>query len=111
LFYLTICIFFRCKKYLKTKKWVLTSKRIGWNTWNTFKTNFNHSTIEDIASKLVSTGLARVGYKYVVLDEGWQALARDSNRRQQPNATKFPSGISALADYVHKLGLKLGIYR
>ncbi|KAH8765118.1 glycoside hydrolase family 27 protein [Hyaloscypha sp. PMI_1271] len=84
--------------------------QMGWNSWNTFKTNFNQSTIEDTASTLVSTGLARAGYKYVVLDEGWQALTRDSHGRQQPNATKFPSGISYLAEYVHRLGLKLGIY-
>lgn len=27
-----------------------------------------------------------------------------------PKASKFPSGIKALADYVHGKGLKLGIY-
>jgi len=52
-----------------------------------------------------------MGYEYIILDEGWQAGTRDDNGRQQPNATKFPSGISGLADYVHNLGLKIGIYR
>ena len=28
----------------------------------------------------------------------------------QPDYTRFPSGIRALADYVHSLGLKFGIY-
>jgi alpha-galactosidase len=90
---------------------VLIPTLIGWNSWNTFKTIFNQSTIEDTASTLVATGLARAGYKYVILDEGWQALTRDASGRQQANATKFPSGVSGLASYVHKLGLKLGIYR
>jgi len=27
-----------------------------------------------------------------------------------PKASTFPSGMKALADYVHKKGLKLGIY-
>ena len=28
----------------------------------------------------------------------------------QPDAARFPSGIKALADYVHSKGLKFGIY-
>jgi alpha-galactosidase len=60
---------------------------------------------------MVSSGLAKAGYEYVIIDEGWQAVTRDGNGRQRANATKFPSGISALASYVHKLGLKIGIYR
>lgn len=83
----------------------------GWNTWNTFKSNISESLIENTASALVSTGLAQAGYEYVVIDEGWQAYTRDSNGRQQANSTTFPSGISGLAKYIHKLGLKVGIYR
>jgi hypothetical protein len=45
------------------------------------------------------------------MDEGWQAATRDSTGRQQANSTKFPSGLSSLASYVHSLGLKIGIYR
>ncbi|CAN6689872.1 unnamed protein product [Malus baccata var. baccata] len=44
---------------------------------------------------LVSTGLAALGYKYVNLGH---------------KIIKFPSGIKALADYVHARGLKLGVY-
>lgn len=60
---------------------------------------------------MVEKGLAKAGYSYVVMDEGWQALERDAEGRQQHNATRFPSGISALAEYVHALGLKIGLYR
>lgn len=60
---------------------------------------------------MVEKGLAKAGYSYVVMDEGWQALERDVEGRQQHNATRFPSGISALAEHVHKLGLKIGLYR
>ncbi|KAH8679608.1 glycoside hydrolase family 27 protein [Tricladium varicosporioides] len=83
---------------------------MGWNSWNTFKANINESIIRQTATTLVSSGLAKAGYEYLILDEGWQAPTRDKNGRQQANATKFPSGISALADVVHKLGLKIGIY-
>ncbi|KAL7794844.1 glycoside hydrolase family 27 protein [Trichoderma afarasin] len=84
--------------------------QMGWNTWNTFKSNINETLIKTSAKSLVDTGLARAGYKYVNLDDGWQAFTRDSLGRQQPNSTRFPSGIRALADFVHGLGLKIGIY-
>lgn len=45
------------------------------------------------------------------MDDGWQAWTRDTSGRQQANATTFPTGIPSLSKYVHKLGLKLGIYR
>lgn len=90
---------------------LLIEWRPGWNSWNTFKSSYNQSIIENTASALVSSGLAKAGYKYVILDEGWQASARDPTGRQQANATKFPSGIKSLADFVHELGLKIGIYR
>lgn len=85
--------------------------RIGWNSWNTFKSAYNQTVIQNTAQSLISSGLAKAGYQYVILDEGWQASSRDSTGRQQANATKFPSGIKGLANYVHRLGLKIGIYR
>lgn len=44
------------------------------------------------------------------MDEGWQALERDENGRQQPNTTKLPGGVSGIAEFVHKKGLRLGVY-
>jgi alpha-galactosidase len=44
------------------------------------------------------------------MDEGWQAMKRDEDGRQQPNTTSFPKGIGAIADFVHSKGLKVGIY-
>jgi alpha-galactosidase len=55
--------------------------------------------------------MAKAGYSYVVLDEGWQALTRDASGRQQADPVKFPSGILNLASYIHSAGLKIGIYR
>lgn len=89
----------------------LTILLAGWNSWNTFKYDFNESVIKSTADKLVSSGLAKAGYNYVILDAGWQSLTRDANGRQQINSTKFPSGISSLSSYIHNLGLKVGIYR
>ena len=35
---------------------------------------------------------------------------RDRHGRLQPDKERFPSGMKALEDYVHSLGLKFGIY-
>ncbi|OHW97661.1 alpha-galactosidase [Colletotrichum incanum] len=84
--------------------------QMGWNSWNTFKQNINQALIENTATAMVEKGLAGAGYNYVVIDEGWQALERDAEGRQQHNATRFPAGVAALADHVHGLGLKIGLY-
>ncbi|XXG96834.1 hypothetical protein Hte_003125 [Hypoxylon texense] len=84
--------------------------QMGWNSWNTFKANINQSIIENTASAMVDLGLADAGYEYVMIDAGWQADTRATNGQQQGNKTTFPSGIKGLADYVHNLGLKIGIY-
>jgi alpha-galactosidase len=49
------------------------------------------------------------GYQYVNIDDCWMS-GRDSSGNLVADASKFPSGIKALADYVHGKGLKLGIY-
>jgi len=59
---------------------------------------------------LVSEGYARLGYEYVIIDDCWLAKTRDENGRLQPDPDRFPSGIKALADYIHRKGLKFGIY-
>ncbi|XP_020084922.1 alpha-galactosidase 1-like [Ananas comosus] len=62
------------------------------------------------ADALVSTGLAKLGYKYVNLDDCWGNYNRTPEGNLLGNEITFPSGIKALADYVHSKGLKLGIY-
>ncbi|KZV14670.1 hypothetical protein F511_40699 [Dorcoceras hygrometricum] len=59
---------------------------------------------------LITTGLAKLGYIYVNIDDCWSDLSRDSKGQLVPDPDTFPSGIKALADYVHSKGLKLGIY-
>ncbi|MEU4198200.1 NPCBM/NEW2 domain-containing protein [Kribbella sp. NPDC026611] len=83
---------------------------MGWNSWNTFGCDINEGLIRDTAEAMVSSGMAAAGYKYVNIDDCWMAAQRDAGGRLQPDPTRFPNGIKALADYVHALGLKLGIY-
>jgi len=69
----------------------------------------NEDTIKATARALVSTGLADLGYVYVNLDDCWSG-GRYANGSQFADPKAFPSGIQHLADYVHSLGLKFGLY-
>jgi len=82
---------------------------MGWNSWNKFACHVNEALIRSATDAMVSTGMRDAGYRYVVIDDCWQG-SRDSNGFIQADATKFPSGIKALADYVHAKGLKFGLY-
>ena len=83
---------------------------MGWNTWNTFATNINEQLILDSAEIMVSSGLRDAGYNYIVIDDGWCLRQRGKDGRLVPDPEKFPRGIRALADDLHAMGLKLGIY-
>lgn len=82
---------------------------MGWMTWNFFGTNINENIIREVADAMVSTGMVKAGYDHIMIDDGWQG-GRDNQNNMIPDPQKFPSGIKALADYVHSKGIKLGIY-
>ncbi|OVA10746.1 Glycoside hydrolase [Macleaya cordata] len=81
-----------------------------WNSWNHFHCKIDENIIKETADALVSTGLANLGYQYVNIDDCWAESNRDSKGNLVARKSTFPSGIKALADYVHGKGLKLGIY-
>ncbi|KAK1324401.1 Alpha-galactosidase [Acorus calamus] len=83
---------------------------MGWNSWNHFYCSINETIIRETADALVSTGLAKLGYHFVNIDDCWAEYNRDSEGYLVARKSTFPSGIKALADYVHSKGLKLGIY-
>jgi alpha-galactosidase len=80
---------------------------MGWNSWNHFSDQIDDKTVRQMADLLVSTGMARAGYNYVVVDGGWSSY-RDKNGNITGTG-RFPN-MKALADYVHSKGLKIGIY-
>ncbi|GAU24464.1 hypothetical protein TSUD_319410 [Trifolium subterraneum] len=84
--------------------------QMGWNSWNFFACNINETVIKETADALISTGLAELGYDYVNIDDCWSSVTRNLKGDLVPDRKTFPSGIKALADYVHGKGLKLGIY-
>jgi alpha-galactosidase len=99
----------------------------GWNSWNHYSCHINEKLIRQTADIIISTGLAAVGYQYslffdaffitpficfgflVNMDDCWQG-SRDAQGVIQSNPIDFPSGIAALADYVHSRKLKFGLY-
>lgn len=82
---------------------------MGWNSWNKFGCNVSESLIMEIADAMVSSGMKDAGYEYVVIDDCWQ-VDRDENGVIVVDPERFPNGMKAVADYVHSLGLKFGIY-
>src|SRR6266699_1482305 len=82
---------------------------MGWNSWNKFGCNVSDKLIREMADAMISSGMQAAGYQYVNIDDCWQ-VSRDTQGTIVADPVRFPSGIKALADYVHSKGLKLGIY-
>lgn len=93
---------------------------MGWLSWERFRCNVDCTSDPDnciseklfmkMADLMVSEGYKDAGYEYVDIDDCWLAHDRASNGQLQADPSRFPSGIKALSDYMHKQGLKLGIY-
>lgn len=82
---------------------------MGWNSWNKFACNVSEQLIRETTDAMVSSGMKAAGYQYVNIDDCWQ-VSRDAQGTIVADPNRFPSGIKALADYVHSKGLKLGVY-
>ena len=94
---------------------------MGWLSWERYRCDIDCVNDPDnciserlyrtMALHLQSDGFLDAGYEYVNIDDCWSELMRDFDTDQiVPDKQRFPSGMRALADYVHGLGLKLGIY-
>ena len=83
---------------------------MGWSSWNALGCGVDENAVRGNADAMVSSGMAALGYTYVDIDDCWMAPQRDARGRLHADLQRFPSGIKALADYVHAKGLKLGIY-
>jgi alpha-galactosidase len=83
---------------------------MGFNDWNAFGCNVSEALIKQTADFFISSGMKAAGYQYVNIDDCWMTHQRDAQGRLVPDPVKFPDGIAGTADYVHSLGLKLGIY-
>ncbi|MCW3124590.1 MAG: alpha-galactosidase [Bacteroidetes bacterium] len=82
---------------------------MGWNSWNIFHCDIDEAKIKQMADAMDTNGMKNAGYQYVVIDDCWQ-VSRDKDGYVIADPVRFPSGIKALADYIHSKGLKFGIY-
>jgi alpha-galactosidase len=80
---------------------------MGWNSWNHFQCRVSEDVVRAQAQAMVTNGMKAAGYRYVNVDDCWQGT-RDSQGNIRPNS-KFPD-MKGLADYIHSLGLKFGVY-
>ncbi|MCX6306549.1 MAG: putative Ig domain-containing protein [Bacteroidetes bacterium] len=80
---------------------------MGWNSWNCWGLSVSDKKIRLSADAMKSSGLIDHGWSYINIDDGWEDT-HDKNGNILPNS-KFPN-MAGLCNYVHSLGLKIGIY-
>lgn len=82
---------------------------MGWASWNNYGVNINEDIIKSQADAMVASGLKKVGYAYINVDDGFFG-GRDENGNVLNHKERFPRGMKSLAEYIHAKGLKAGIY-
>ena len=82
---------------------------MGWNSWNAFGSGNTQALTKIMTDKIIELGLDKLGYQYIVLDDGcYKSEREDGKLTNEP--VKFPDGFLALSDYIHARGLKFGMY-
>jgi hypothetical protein len=93
---------------------------MGWNSWDSYGLTVTEDEFKANVSWL-HAHLQPLGWKYVVVDEGWylrspgqkgaaQGFVMDATGRYQVAENRFPAGFKPLADWVHAQGLKFGLH-
>lgn len=82
---------------------------MGWLSWNSVQGNISQKNIEQAVELFQNKGLYECGWNHIMMDDLWQGT-RKADGTPQPNASRFPNGLKTVADYVHKNGMKFGLY-
>ncbi|KAI9375077.1 glycoside hydrolase superfamily [Aspergillus egyptiacus] len=85
---------------------------LGWSSWNAHECDIDATKILTAAKAVVGLGLKDLGYGYINIDDCWAVKThRDPiTQRMIPDPERFPDGIAGVADAIHEMGLKVGIY-
>jgi hypothetical protein len=94
---------------------------LGWSSWSFIREQPTAAKLEAQGQAMQSSGLQKLGYEYINLDDFWyhcpgpEGPNVDAYGRWIIDASRFPSegdtnGIKALANHIHSLGMKFGIY-
>ena len=93
---------------------------MGWMSWERFRCETNCAAFPDacidenlyrnMTERLAADGYLMAGYNMINIDDCWMADARDADGVQIPNATRFPSGMKYMGDFMHSRGIRFGLY-
>jgi hypothetical protein len=94
---------------------------LGWSSWSFLRKQPTADRMKAQAFALHNSGLQEIGYEYINLDDFWyqcpgpQGPNVDTYGRWITDSSKFlpqgnTDGIKVVADYIHSLGMKFGIY-
>ena len=62
---------------------------MGWNSWNLFEEEVSDKLIREIADAMVSSGMSRAGYQYIVIGDFWVG-GRNAKNELFPDLYVFP---------------------
>ncbi len=105
---LSLFIFLTAKVCLAQETKLAQTPPMGWNSWNCFRLDISDAIIRAEAAAMATNGMKDAGYTYIVIDGGWEGF-HDTNGVFHSDPKKFPH-MKALCDYIHSLGLKVGIH-
>jgi alpha-galactosidase len=83
---------------------------MGWDTYFAFGGYYSEATVLEQASRLITLGLTRLGYRYVWLDVGWWHGSRGADGQITVSSTQWPHGLPWLTRALHSVGLRVGLY-
>ena len=97
-----------CEMEIVCGEGIALTPPLGWSSWNYCGKRISEEKVRKMAEAMVDKGLVNYGYSYINIDDGWQG-DRDLKTLTLLANEKFPD-MKGMCDYVHSLGLKIGIY-
>lgn len=83
---------------------------MGWSSWNTFALNISEQIIKEQAAVMRQSGLLKAGYNHINIDDGYFGGRDKETGKLLIHPTRFPNGLKPVVNYIHRLGMKAGIY-
>jgi len=108
-----LCIMYCATLVFAEDNGVSETPAMGWSTWSFLRSAPTESSVEAEALAMHNSGLQSHGFTYINIDDFYYlnpAASVDPYGRWVVDAGKFPDGMAGVANYVHGLGLKFGIY-
>ncbi|MGB8845825.1 MAG: glycoside hydrolase family 27 protein, partial [Terracidiphilus sp.] len=96
----------------------VTPPPMGWSSWNSFSNTVDAQIVMEQAKAMAANGMAKAGYQYVNIDEGWWLGERDAEGHFVVDPKAWPAlapgeragDMANIVRFIHGLGLKAGIY-